>query len=152
MDTKFFSDPTIWWFSLSLIFGMLELLSGDFILLSIATGLLGAGLSSLLGFSIPVQFIAFIVFSLIFYVTIRPIFKNYLTRSTPDLKMNVDSLVKSDIAVTEVSESKPSEGYGKIYGDTWKVQHVSDHPLELDKIYKVVDVISTRLIIVDKEL
>ena len=151
MDSQLFSNPVLWWFSLCLIFGMLELLSGDFILLSISTGLLGGGIAAVLGFPVSVQFITFALFSLIFYIGIRPLFKQYLTKSTPDIKMNIDSLKNADITVTEISESNSSEGFGKIYGDMWKVQHVSGKPLNLNQTYKVIDVVSIRLIITDKE-
>lgn len=151
MDSQLFSNPVLWWFSLCLIFGMLELLSGDFILLSISTGLLGGGIAALLDFPVSVQFITFAVFSLIFYAGIRPLFKQYLTKSTPDIKMNIDSLKNADIVVTEISDSNPSEGFGRIYGDVWKVQHTSGKSLNLNQTYKVADVKSIRLIITEKE-
>lgn len=151
MNESMFSDPTIWWFSLAIIFGMLEMLSGDFILLSIAIGLLGSGISSLLGFSLPIQLITFAIFSLSFYLGVRPFYKRYLKKISPNLKSGVDSLLHSEIMVTEVSEMNPYEGYGKIYGDNWQVEHFNKQSIVKNKVYQVVEVKSTRLIIKEKE-
>lgn len=151
MNESMFSDPTIWWFSLAIIFGMLEMLSGDFILLSIAIGLLGSGISSLLGFSLPIQLITFAIFSLSFYLGVRPFYKRYLKKMSPNLKSGVDSLLHSEIMVTEVSEMNPYEGYGKIYGDNWQVEHFNKQSIVKNKVYQVVEVKSTRLIIKEKE-
>lgn len=151
MEFSFAKEPSFWWFSAALILGMLEMLSGDFILFSIAFGALGGGITSLFNFSLTVQIITFVIFSLIFYFTIRPVWKKYLDKSNPNIKTNMNSLVGKTITLSELSETSGKEGWTKVYGDVWKVEHQRGSNLELNKPYSVSEIKSNRLIITEKE-
>lgn len=151
MDFSFLKEPTFFWFSAALILGMLEILSGDFILFSIAFGALGGGISAWFEFSVYIQVIAFITFSLVFYFAIRPMWKKYLDKSIPDVKMNMESLIGKTVAVSELNENSPKEGWAKVYGDVWRVEHLSGNAIEKNREYLVKEIKSNRLIIKEKE-
>ena len=151
MDFSFFKEPTFFWFSAALILGILELLSGDFILFSIAFGALGGGVFAWFEFSVYLQVIAFTIFSLVFYFAIRPMWKKYLDKSIPDVKMNMDSLVGKTISVSELNENSPKEGWTKVYGDVWRVEHIKGIAVEINRNYIVTEIKSNRLIIKEKE-
>ncbi len=151
MDFSFFKEPTFFWFSTALILGMLEMLSGDFILFSIAFGALGGGIFAWFDLSVYLQFIAFIIFALVFYFAIRPMWKKYLDKSIPNVKMNMDSLVGKTITISELNENSSKEGWTKVYGDVWRVEHLKGNSVEKNRDYIVMEIKSNRLIIKEKE-
>lgn len=125
------------------------MISGDFVFLSVAIGALGGALFSFLGLNVYWQFTGFILLSLIFYITVRPIWKRYLNKSGKDVSTNVHHLIGKEITPSELS-SNGLEGYGKIYGDVWKIQHVNDAVLSISTIYIVKEVKGNRLFIEEK--
>lgn len=99
-----------------------ELFTMDFSLACFGVGLLGASLTSWLGFGLGAQVIVFVAVSLALFVTIRPLALKHLYHNSKHVKTNVDALIGRTVTVHTPPDAQTDIGRVLIDGDNWRAQ------------------------------
>ena len=129
------------WTIIAIVCLILELTSGDFVIICFSIGALGAAVDAgLLGNGITVQVFTFVVLSLVALLYVRPAAKRWLHKGEDKRISNADALIGRTGKVTEAI-SKDNNGYVQIDGDMWKA--VSDTDIAVGTTVRVVSREST---------
>jgi membrane protein implicated in regulation of membrane protease activity len=111
------------WLVAGILLAAAEALSGDFVLLMLAGGALGAaGISAVAGDAYLVQAAVFAVVSVALVAGVRPPLKRRALRG-PDLAVNVAALVGREAEVLELTSS--DAGQVKLSGEVWTARSAS---------------------------
>lgn len=130
------------WITLAAIFFIGEMLTISFFLMWFGIGASASAVLAYLGFDPLVQFVAFIIISLVLIGISRP-FARRITKDSPK-KAASDRLIGEDAVVTQ--EIKPhNEGMVKVQGDTWKA--VSSQTIEEGQIVNIESINGTKLVV-----
>jgi len=137
--------PSVWWILVAVVLFILELTTASFFFLWIgASALLTAAVS----FFVDAPWISYAAFAIlsIFLVTLSrrwaPGFSGKTHRSA-----NVDGLVGLSAVVTKVEKGRPTEGYVKISGESWKAEALGGKSLELNANVRVVEVRANKVMV-----
>jgi membrane protein implicated in regulation of membrane protease activity len=104
------------WFTAAALLGVTELLSMDFVLLMVALGLAGGGLSALVGATLPLQILVAVVIAMGTLVFVRPSVVRKLHHG-PELTTGHAALVgRSAVVVEEITSQG---GQVKLAGEVW---------------------------------
>ena len=130
------------WTLIGMICLILELTSGDFLLMCFS---IGAFVTAVFAAFVPgfmVQIIIFVVASLLCLLFVRPVALKYFHRKDPNRLSNADAMVGR---VGVVTEEIQAGGYGrvKIDGDSWKACGIDDMAIAKDTRVEVVSMAST---------
>ena len=129
------------WIILAIVVLIGELLTGGFYLLSIGLGSIAAAILNYFQFSITIQIVAFILFSLIFIIISRPLFKR-LNQNSVDKKSNTERLIGLNAKVTE--DIGPQKiGTIDVNGEIWKA--ISNEEIEKGEKVKVTNIEGVKL-------
>lgn len=116
------------WAVIAIVCLILELTSGDFVIICFSIGALGAAIDAgLLGNGITVQVFSFVVVSLVALVYVRPAAKRWLHKGEDKRVSNADALLGRTGKVTEAIKAG-GNGYVQIDGDMWKAVSTMDIP------------------------
>jgi membrane protein implicated in regulation of membrane protease activity len=108
------------WTVLGVALIIAEIFTLGFVLFWFGLGALGAGLTAMAGFGLPIQFAVFAVISVGLTVMSRTIFAKYLPhREDGEVKTGVDSLPGQVGTVTGASKGALNEGAVRVYGSVW---------------------------------
>jgi membrane protein implicated in regulation of membrane protease activity len=130
------------WITLAAIFFIGEMLTISFFLMWFGIGASASAVLAYLGFDPMVQFVAFIIISLVLIGISRP-FARRITKDSPK-KAASDRLIGEDAVVTQ--EIKPhNEGMVKVQGDTWKA--ISSQTIEEGQIVNIESINGTKLVV-----
>ena len=110
----------LWWVGGALMFGILEMLSLDLVLVMFAGGCLAGAVAYLLGASVGVQILAFAFTSVLLLATLRPFLLKRLRERTPLIETNSAALVGQDAVV--VSTVTVEGGRVKLNGEVWSAR------------------------------
>lgn len=135
------------WAVLAVLGLILELTSGDFFIMCIAIGAMGAAIAAPFS-NIYGQLAVFGAVSLFSLFQVRPFALRYLQRKGENRVSNADALLGRQGRVTTTIEAKGS-GYVAIDGDVWKAVAVDDEEIAVGERVKVVGREST-IITVEK--
>lgn len=111
----------ILWTIIGVMLIIAEIFTSGFVLFWFGVGALLAALLGLLGFGLPLQFLAFIAASALLTALSRTIFVNYFGRleGGGELKMGAASLPGQVGTVVSESRGALHEGAVKVYGSVW---------------------------------
>lgn len=109
--------PVIFWFSLSAILFIVELLTVGLVCIWWAIGAIVAGIVAMLDVSIPVQIIVQNIVSILLFLSVRPIVKERMMKHTE--KTNVDSIAGKIGDVEEEISSATGQGRVMLEGMDW---------------------------------
>lgn len=111
----------ILWTIIGVILIIAEIFTSGFVLLWFGVGALLAALLGLLGFGLPLQFLAFIAASVLLTALSRTLFVKYLGRQDGGeaLRMGAASLPGQVGTVVSESRGALQEGAVKVFGSTW---------------------------------
>jgi inner membrane protein len=115
-------DDISWiiWVILGVAFIIAEMFTPGFVLLWFGVAALAAGFVDLMGLGYPLQFLVFIVFSVLLTAASRTLFSSYLhTGGVAGLKTGVDSLPGKIGTVVHDSSGALREGAVKVFGSVW---------------------------------
>jgi membrane protein implicated in regulation of membrane protease activity len=130
------------WITLAAIFFIGEMLTTSFFLMWFGIGASASAVLAYQGFDPMVQFVAFIIISLVLIGISRP-FARRITKDSPK-KAASDRLIGEDAVVTQ--EIKPhNEGMVKVQGDTWKA--ISSQTIEEGQIVNIESINGTKLVV-----
>ncbi|MDX1919905.1 MAG: NfeD family protein [Candidatus Caenarcaniphilales bacterium] len=133
---KYFITPSFW-FALTLICLIFEILTPGFFLGTFAVSAITTSITAFFTKDFYIQISVFTVTSLLVYFFLRPIYLKYLQTHSEETKFGFSSLVGKVGEVTEPIETGKS-GYIKIDGDQWRA--FSETPIETGAQAKIVKV------------
>src|SRR4051794_31977947 len=110
----------LWWVGGALMFGILEMLSLDLVLVMFAGGCLAGAAAYWLGASVGVQILAFALTSVLLLATLRPFLLKRLRERTPLIETNSAALVGQEAVV--VSTVTVEGGRVKLNGEVWSAR------------------------------
>ncbi|MCR5671389.1 MAG: NfeD family protein [Butyrivibrio sp.] len=139
-------SPAIFWLALTVALSVIEIFTLGLLTIWFAAGAAVAFLLSLIGASIPVQVVAFLVVSIVVMVLVRPIAATHFNNRLK--KTNIDAIVGRKLIVkTDIDNLK---GTGKIDmdGSTWLAASSIDNVIiHAGEEVKVVEVRGAKLIV-----
>ena len=135
-----------WWAGLALVLMIAEIFVPGFFLMCLGIGCLGGSIVAAVGLGASAQLIAFSGFSLLAFVTIRPVLMKRMWKDG-DVKTNMDALVGQRGRVTQDFESGLRLGRVSAAGDDWRAECTTDRALRVGDLVEVVRVESNTLIV-----
>jgi membrane protein implicated in regulation of membrane protease activity len=109
----------VFWLIAAVVFGILEVMSLDFVLIMLAAGALAGAGAAALGAPFAVQVAAAAGVSLLGILALRPVALRHL-RSGPAALTGIDALFGQKVTVLE--EVTPDSGRVKLNGEVWSAQ------------------------------
>jgi len=132
------------WFIIAFIFIIFEIITPSiFFFFCLSVGSAFAAITSYFGVSIWVEFLVFIVVSILSVYFIRPVFKKIISRHE-SINSNVDALIGEKVLVVE-KITPLRVGFVKVMGEIWRAE--SDTDLEVGEIVEVRNVNGTTLVV-----
>ena len=116
------------WFLLMVFFILLE--AGTVALVStwFAAGALGAMITALCGGALWLQFVVFLVISVVLLVSLRGLLRKYITPK--QIKTNVDSVIGMEGLVTATIDNLASTGQVKLGAMEWSARSTSGEVIQ----------------------
>ncbi|WP_031465819.1 NfeD family protein [Sciscionella sediminilitoris] len=135
------------WLVLGLVLVAAETLSGDFVLVMLGIGALGAAGAGALGANPLISAIVFAVLSVAMVLGIRPVVKRRFHAGTIT-QTNTDALVGADaVAITEVTNE---DGRVKIRGDVWSARSLESEVIKPGADVTVVEISGATAVVIAK--
>ncbi len=133
------------WFGLAIIFAVVELVTVGFFIIWFGIGALAAMLVSLVTNSLLLQFLVFIIVSVILLFMTRKL-TSKLTKATA-IATNVDAVIGKIGMVIEDIPALDNPGIVKVSGEMWSAISADSNPIEKDTQVKVLQVKGVRLVV-----
>jgi membrane protein implicated in regulation of membrane protease activity len=141
--------PTLLWFWIWLVLAAVlyvgEMLTATFFLLPFGIGATLAFVANLLGLSLLLQWVIFVVVSIVALVVFRPIAKR-LTANAEQTKSGVDRLIGMTGHIIE-GNAPSGENRARVAREVWNVTTEAGDQLEVDTPVKVLRVDGVHLIV-----
>lgn len=125
------------WLSVVIATAIIEALTAGLVIIWFTVGAFFALLSAVLGASPAVQFIVFILVSVLALIATKPLIKKHITAKTQ--KTNADRLVGKVCEVTESIDNIKAVGAVKAEGLTWSAKS-TDGPIQKGQLVTIVDI------------
>lgn len=128
------SEDWVWilWTVIGVLFIIAEIFTTGFVLLWFGVGALAAAAAALLGAGLPLQFLVFIVASVVLTAASRTLFVRYLSRGGEgeegDHRFGADALPGKVGTVVSSSRGALHEGAVKVFGSTWTAYPAEGEP------------------------
>ncbi len=135
-----------WWAGLALVLMIAEIFVPGFFLLCLGIGCVGASVTAAIGLGASAQLIAFSAFSLLSFLTIRPLLMKRMWKGE-EVRTNVDALVGQRGRVTQDFEPGLRLGRVSAAGDDWRAECTTDRMLRVGDLVEVVRVDSNTLVV-----
>jgi membrane protein implicated in regulation of membrane protease activity len=110
----------LWWVGAALVFGILEMLSLDLVLIMFAGGCVAGAVAWALGAPTGVQVLVAALVSVLLLATLRPFLLKHLRERTPLIETNSAALVGQEAVV--VSTVTLEGGRVKLNGEVWSAR------------------------------
>ena len=117
-------SPMIFWLILTVILAVSEILTLGLTTIWFALGALAAFLACILGASLPLQIVVFIIFSVIALLLVRPVSLKLLKGKI--VKTNIDALIGRKVNVSKEIDNIKETGNVVLDGTTWNARNVVD--------------------------
>lgn len=125
-----------------------EIFTLDFSLACFGVGFIGAAVAAYFGLGLGWQVAIFAVVSLLMFLGMRPVAKQYLFRKNKHFKSNVDALVGKRVQIETAIDPESKIGRAKIDGDSWRVYSQDQIPVGE---FGVVDKVDGATLFIRKE-
>jgi membrane protein implicated in regulation of membrane protease activity len=143
-------DPNDWrwiWIIAMVVFGVGEMgVAGSFFLAPFA---IGAGVAAALAFagvSLGIEWAAFLVVSILFFVALRPIARR-LDAEGPALGVGSSRQIGQRARVTEAIEGEHDHGTVVVGRETWRAESLGGVPIDVGATVIVESVRGTRVVV-----
>lgn len=133
------------WVVLLILFVMMEASSVTLVSLWFAAGALVAVVAALLGASLMVQTVLFVLVSVVLLALLRPILKKYVVPKIQ--KTNVDALVGQECTVTEDIDNLAAHGRVKVGGMSWSARSAAGEHIPAGTVVKIEAVQGVKLLV-----
>ena len=137
---------TIYWLLLSIVLIVIELFTMSLTTIWFAGGAIITFFVSLLGVSLQIQWVIFIIISLILLLLTRPVAMKIVKGKTT--KTNVDAIIGTHALVTETIDNEKSTGAVRVNGQIWTARSaIPEQILHKDEWVSVKKVQGVKLIV-----
>lgn len=108
------------WLLGAIVFGVIEMLSLDFIFIMLAGGALGGMVAAFATSSLAIQVVTFALISALLLFLVRPAVKGWMENHSPNLRTNAHALVgKRAVILEDVTDRG---GLVKLAGEDWSAR------------------------------
>lgn len=135
-----------WWAAVAILLLIAEIFVPGFWLMCLGIGCVGGSIAAALGLSASWQLLFFSVFSLVGFLTIRPVLMKRMWNK-PEVRTNVDAIVGQRGRVTQDFEPGLRLGRVAVGGDDWRAESINDRTLRNGDLVEVVRVESNTVIV-----
>lgn len=133
------------WLILFVVLVVFEIVTMGLTTIWFAAGALVAFIASLLHATWWVQFVLFIIVSLVMLIFTRPFAMKYINRHTT--KTNVDSIIGMTGRVIAQIDNEQASGYVTINGAEWSARSVGGEVIPVDAIVQVKSIEGVKVIV-----
>ena len=142
-------QPTLMWVILLVIFLVVEIATLGLATIWFAGGALVAALAAMLGASLVVQFVLFLLVSIVLLIFTRPVAVKYFNKDR--VKTNVESLIGMEAIVLSEIDNLRGVGRVTLEGKEWSARSsVQDENLDVGEVVKVLAIDGVKLIVEKK--
>ncbi len=110
-----------------------------------AGGALISAIAAMLGASLPIQCVLFVVVSIVFILGMRPFAKRYLDKSRT--KTNIDEIPGQVVKVTKRIDNYNEQGEVILKGMEWMAREANNQIVEVGEMVTVREVSGVKLIV-----
>lgn len=135
-----------WWAAMAIVLFIAEIFVPGFWLVSLGIGCAGGSVAAALGLGANAQLIAFGIFALTSFFTIRPLLMKRMWKG-PEVRTNVDALVGQRGKVSQDFEPALRLGRVAVGGDDWRAECINDRALRIGDLVEIVRVESNTVIV-----
>lgn len=142
-------DIPLWivWLVAAIVFFLGEVFTDGFFLLWFAVGALVGLFTTLFTDNVVIQFLFFIITSLVLLLSTQKLTKNFLNKRKP-VESNVNALIGKSARVIEALDPIEGAGKVKINGEVWKaVPADNSQTFEIGETVVIKDIDGVKLII-----
>jgi len=138
MITEIFSKPEVFWFTIGIIFFVLELVMPGFFIFFFGVGAIATALVCLLGNpGINLQIIIFLVVSVLSLLAFRKILRRAFFFKENEESKNIENEFTGKDAVAITDFDKGIAGKVEFKGSSWKAE--ANMPIKTGQIVKIID-------------
>ena len=138
-------EPMYWLIAMAVLL-IVEIITMGLTTIWFAAGALVAVIAALLHAPIAVQFVLFVVVSVILFCFTRPVAEKYLNNSRT--KTNINSIIGEEAKVTEDIDNFNQKGAVVVKGLEWTARSVDDNEvIPAGSKVKVIEVSGVKLIV-----
>lgn len=135
----------IYWIGATIVFLIIEIITLGLTSIWFAGGAFVAAIAALVGASLTVQFVLFIVVTVVLFTLTRPWAKKYLNSRVQ--KTNVDALIGEKGLVRETIDNRLETGKVYVNGLDWTARSQDGIPIPKDMEVKICDIRGVKLIV-----
>ena len=137
------------WIVLAVLFAAIEAATAQIVTIWFAVGAVGAVVAELLGASLLVQFLVFVLLSVLTLVVARPFLVKFTrTKVQPT---NLDMCIGKEALVLEEIDNTRGTGQVKIRGSIWTARSQSGSVIPKDALVIINAIEGVKLIVTEKE-
>ena len=133
------------WLAAAVFFGVVEAATVCLVSIWFIGGSIAAFVAALLGASLMVQTVLFVLVSVVLLALLRPILKKYVVPKIQ--KTNVDALVGQECTVTEDIDNLAAHGRVKVGGMSWSARSAAGEHIPAGTVVKIEAVQGVKLLV-----
>ena len=137
------------WIALAVVFALIEAATAQIITIWFAVGAAGAVIAHLLGASLLVQFLVFVLLSVLTLVVARPFLVKFTRTKTQPT--NLDMCIGQEALVLEEINNTNGTGQAKVRGAIWTARSQNGSVIPKDTIVIINAIDGVKLIVSEKE-
>ncbi|NLK98242.1 MAG: NfeD family protein [Epulopiscium sp.] len=134
------------WLLLAIGFAIIEMTNASFFIIWFSVGSIGALIISLLTSNFIIQFLVFLIISIVLLSFTHRITKKYIVPKS-SYKTNIDVLKNAQGIVIEEINNNKGTGQVKVQGEIWSARSANDEIIAVDTKIIVFDVKGVKLIV-----
>lgn len=138
-------DMSVIWIAAVIVFTVLELATYQLVSVWFAIGAVGGLIARLAGGDFTVQMIVFLALTVLTLCCLRPLSMKHL--KPKGLKTNTESLIGSEVLITEAVDNIKGQGRGTVRGMTWTVRSSDGSPIPENTKAKIEKIEGVKLIV-----
>ena len=137
------------WIALAVVFAVIEAATAQIVTIWFTVGAIGAIVAKVLGASLLVQFLVFVVLSVLTLAVARPFLVKFTkTKVQPT---NLDMCIGQEALVLEEINNTTGTGQAKIRGNIWTARSKNGTVIPKDAVVLVDAIDGVKLIVTEKE-
>ena len=143
---QFFTEHSIViWVIALILFAIIEAATVQLVSVWFAVGALAALIADLLGANVTVQFVAFLVVSIICFIVTRPLVKKFSASKIQST--NADRCIGETAVVVEAIDNVNAKGQVKVNGNIWSARSENDEVIAEGEKVTVLKIEGVKLIV-----
>ena len=143
---QFFTEHSIViWVIALILFAIIEAATVQLVSVWFAVGALAALIADLLGASVTVQFVVFLVVSIICFIVTRPLVKKFSASKIQST--NADRCIGETAVVVEAIDNVNAKGQVKVNGNIWSARSENDEVIAEGEKVTVLKIEGVKLIV-----